>query len=388
MNLPVQIQPQPGESFVSWFARLCHANAATVRQVCRIVTPDVPPHELIREMTGSPPLPVVQKVAHATGISEQRLFETTTRNALGRRRASRLNSSNELMVSSSHIRYHGTSFCPQCLQESTSFLVAWRNSFTLICPIHERLMQSVCPKCRQVPLGLPWHPSSPRPGLEARVPVPGTCQASSGRGHVCAFPLEQSEPSTSLSPWAQWLELQVKVVLHNIGATCFVNDNEKSGWHLDHLVRELKRTPPSITDVLALVPEADAPEILNPYGEFLCNHRHDPRLSKRYTRRFSDPDRTIPRPEVMLVLSAVALKMFEIASPESPYPPLLVPAANKEAYYKSETYHRLGRIVSDPLAQLFANRLRYASRFLNKRNSSPPWWHHTYVRPWPKSASA
>lgn len=319
MNLPVIVQPTTGEAFTSWFARLADANGATVKQTAHALIPDIAPHVLLRQLTGQPDLALARRLAKVTGLTPIEIRRMSTVHSLGSRDTYHVDSgTSRPKFTSEHIRYHGISFCPACLEEQgPSFLTAWRNSFMFMCPIHQILMHTKCPQCGQTPTGLPWHPAGNVSRTNGARPRPGRCQSLFGDGEICDFELARTPGSTDFPDWAEFLWMQVELALIGTGMHTFKKPPTKAKWELDNLVRVLRRRPPPEEDVYALVPLAETPALSAAYRDYRAAQpwSKDEPLRLPNFRGWEEPDRNLPSAEVMLVLCAVAIEFLNTNTP-------------------------------------------------------------------------
>ncbi|MCD0175522.1 TniQ family protein [Deinococcus sp. 14RED07] len=184
--LPVRPRPEPQELLSSWLFRLAQANTQKLHTLCRTLFGERQIwNRDIDRLAGDE---VLSALVRATGVSAATLRLHTMPGLEGRvydRHNAHGVTSWVLPLGLYHRtrKRRGLQFCPACLAERAAFLLPWRLSLSVVCPVHGCVLHEACPAC-QAPV-IPH-----RVDLAAHLSKSLPTRSPHTRCFQCHFPLE------------------------------------------------------------------------------------------------------------------------------------------------------------------------------------------------------
>ncbi|WP_293914108.1 TniQ family protein [Deinococcus sp.] len=148
--LPMRPRPEPQELLSSWLFRLAQANSQKLHSLSRLIFGE---RQLwnrdIDSMAGDEVLAALER---ATGVNADVLRLHTLPSLEGRVYAHHTANSSTPWVLHLGIyhrtrRHCGLQYCPQCLGERPAYLLPWRLSISVVCPVHGCVLHAACPAC-------------------------------------------------------------------------------------------------------------------------------------------------------------------------------------------------------------------------------------------------
>jgi TniQ/Homeodomain-like domain len=148
--LPMRPRPEPQELLSSWLFRLAQVNSQKLHSLSRLIFGE---RQLwnrdIDSLAGDEVLAALER---ATGIKASVIRLHTLPSLEGRVFVHHTAKSSTPWVLHLGIyhrtrRHRGLQYCPQCLGERPAFLLPWRLSLSVVCPLHGCVLHAACPAC-------------------------------------------------------------------------------------------------------------------------------------------------------------------------------------------------------------------------------------------------
>ena len=154
-RLPCATHPLPDELLSSWLVRLANAHRTKAYTFGRLLFPNTALWN--RDVDKMAPPEVLHTLAARTSTSLQRIQQTTLPPLVERLTGEPLTASQAnvswlmpLGIYHRTHRYHGLTYCPQCLGNDGStpyYRTRWRLAFHVVCPTCGVYLQEKCPAC-------------------------------------------------------------------------------------------------------------------------------------------------------------------------------------------------------------------------------------------------
>lgn len=200
---PVHVKPQPDELLSSWIVRLAMAHTMKLHTFCSLVwsrEKQIWNRDIDKCADGK----IIDVIAHKTGTSRQRVFETCLEAYAGRVYERHNSRGNTLWIMPIGV-YHrtrtlyGLQFCGECLAEDEKpyYRRSWRLAFMTVCEKHQILLHDRCPNC-QTPVNFHRNELGDRYKWTAD---------STTRCHLCEYDL-RSSPTVTMSVNSHLVDFQ------------------------------------------------------------------------------------------------------------------------------------------------------------------------------------
>lgn len=205
-TLPIRIRPLEGESLGSWLDRYCLALSTTRKELYASVGLSLPSAAGQESADYSLRIsdPEASRLASATGVKTQDIHRLTLAK-YERKGVIYRKSRQGVDIHFLWARGTGTRYCPACLKEDTgAWQLAWRLTWSFVCPRHECLLLDYCDRCGRVPrvgrgISDPPLPTSCDTALTGPYGSVSTCRRD--LAHVPLLRIPSSSPLLTTQKW-------------------------------------------------------------------------------------------------------------------------------------------------------------------------------------------